>query len=56
MVFGDDVVGAALVDRLVHHAEVIVLRRRQLPTQRASPRPRPHVTADDGGTQLVNFR
>jgi hypothetical protein len=38
--FGDDVV-AAMIDRLVHHAEVIP-QRRQLPTQRPRPRPCPH--------------
>ena len=39
-VFGDDVVAAAMIDRLVHHAEVLP-ERRQLPTQRPRPRPRP---------------
>jgi len=26
-VFGDDVVAAAMIDRLVHHAEVVALKR-----------------------------
>ena len=40
-VFGDDVVAAAMIDRLVHHAEVDRPQRRQLPAQRPRPRPRP---------------
>ena len=36
-VFGDDVVAAAMIDRLVHHAEVVALKGRQLPPQ--GPRP-----------------
>jgi DNA replication protein DnaC len=32
--FGDEVVAAAMIDRLVHHAEVIRPERRQLPAQR----------------------
>ena len=32
-IFGDPVAVAAMVDRLVHHAEVIVLQGRQLPAQ-----------------------
>ena len=40
-VFGDDVVAAAMIDRLVHHAEVDLPQRRQLPAQRPRPRPRP---------------
>ncbi len=40
-VFGDEVVAAAMIDRLVHHAEVIALKGRQLPTQRPRPRTRP---------------
>ncbi len=38
--FGDDVVVVAVIDRLVHHAEVVALRR-QLPTQGPRPRSRP---------------
>lgn len=39
-VFGDDVVAAAMIDRLVHHAEVLALRR-QHPAQgpRSGPGP-----------------
>jgi DNA replication protein DnaC len=39
-VFGDDIVAAAMIDRLVHHAEVIS-QRRQLPTQRQRSWSRP---------------
>ena len=39
-VFGDDVVAAAMIDWLVHHAEVIALKG-DLPPQRPRPRPRP---------------
>ena len=39
--FGDEVVAAAMIDRLVHHAEVISPQRRLLPAQRPRPRPRP---------------
>src|SRR5215469_7509099 len=43
-VFGDDVVAAAMIDRLVHHAEVIALKgdsyRSRTETSAASP-PRP---------------
>ena len=39
-VFGDDVVAAAMIDRLVHHAEVIALKG-DLPPPRPRPRPRP---------------
>ena len=68
-VFGDDVVAAAMIDRLVHHAEVVALKGRQLPPQRPRPRPRPggqhhrRLTTDHaarGSTfnrrQRVNFR
>jgi DNA replication protein DnaC len=33
-VFGDEIVAAAMIDRLVHHAEVISPKRRQLPYTR----------------------
>ncbi|WP_415086336.1 ATP-binding protein [Micropruina sp.] len=35
-VFGDQAVAAAMIDRIVHHADVLTLKRRQLST----PRPR----------------
>jgi DNA replication protein DnaC len=38
-VFGDEVVAAAMIDRLLHHAEVAA---RLLPAQKPRPRPRPH--------------
>jgi hypothetical protein len=64
-VFGDPV-AAAMIDRLVHHAEVVSLKRRQLPAQRPPPREGAHrrrsVTTDPapGSTfnrsQAVSFR
>ena len=36
-IFGDETVAAAMIDRLVHHAEILLAQRRQLPP----PRPRP---------------
>lgn len=41
-VFGDGIVAATMIDRLVHRAEVISLKGRQLPTQGPRPRPRAH--------------
>ena len=42
-VFGDDVVAAAMIDRLVHHAEVVALKATatdsKTETSAASPRP-----------------
>jgi IstB-like ATP binding protein len=38
-IFGDDVVAAAMIDRFVHHAEILRPQRRQLPPQRPRPRP-----------------
>ncbi|HRE02446.1 MAG TPA: IS21-like element helper ATPase IstB, partial [Ilumatobacteraceae bacterium] len=40
-VFGDDTVAAAMIDRLVHHAEVIALKGRLLPAEEPRTRPRP---------------
>ena len=37
-IFGDDVVAAAMIDRLVHHAEILSLIRRLLPAQGQGPR------------------
>ena len=39
-IFGDEITAAAMVDRLVHHAEILSTQRRQLPPQRPRPRPR----------------
>src|SRR5579859_7872402 len=39
-IFGDEITAAAMVDRLVHHAENPLAQRRQLPPQRPRPRPR----------------
>ena len=44
-VFGDAVVAAAMIDRLVHHAEVVSHEGRQLPPE--GPRPREGATDDD---------
>ena len=41
-VFGDDMAAVAMVDRLIHHAELISLKGDQLPAQR----PRPRTTPD----------
>jgi DNA replication protein DnaC len=40
-VFGDDVVAAAMIDRLVHHAEVISLKGDSYRLKRPRPWPRP---------------
>jgi len=37
-IFGDEVVVAAMIDRLVHHAEIIGLKRRQLSATRQGSR------------------
>ena len=46
-VFGDDVVAAAMIDRLVHHAEVITLKETateaKSATSAAHPRPQPSL-------------
>ena len=39
--FGDDVVAAAMIDRLVHHAEVIALKGDSYRLKEPRPRPRP---------------
>jgi hypothetical protein len=46
-VFGDDIVAAAMIVRLVHHAEVVP-QGRQLPAQRPRPRPRPRSWQHQG--------
>ena len=40
-IFGDDMAATAMIDRLIHHAEILVAQRRQLPPPRQRPR-RPH--------------
>ena len=37
-IFGDEVVAAAMIDRLVHHAEILSLEGRQLPPARQGRR------------------
>src|SRR5215472_10222083 len=36
-IFGDDAVATAMLDRLVHHAEILALKGRQLPPPRQRP-------------------
>jgi DNA replication protein DnaC len=52
-VFGDEVVAAAMIDRLVHHAEVIALKgdsyRLKDRDLDASPQPPTPTTTDRGG-------
>ena len=45
-VFGDQVVASAMIDRIVHHADVIDPQRLQLPTQTHRDRSLPSVEAD----------
>ena len=40
-VCGDDVVAAAMMDRLVHHAEVISMKGHSYQLKNSDPRPRP---------------
>ena len=37
-IFGDDMVATAMIDRLIHHAEILSPQRRQLPPPRQRPR------------------
>ena len=60
-VFGDDVVAAAMIDRLVHHAEVIALKgdsyRLRTATSAADhppPPPRPRLT-NNNPRQVAQF-
>jgi DNA replication protein DnaC len=46
-VFGDDVVAAAMIDRLVHHAEVIALKGDSYRIKDRDLGRVPTVTADD---------
>jgi hypothetical protein len=43
-IFGDDIVATAMIDGLVHHAEILALKGRELPPQR--PRPGPDAGRD----------
>ena len=45
-VFGDDIVAAAMIDRLVHHAEVISLKGDSYRLKGPRPRPRPRRHQD----------
>ena len=42
-IFGDDMAATAMIDRLIHHSEILSPQRRQLPAprQRTQPAPRP---------------
>ena len=55
-VFGDDVVAAAMIDRLVHHAEVIALKgdSYRLKDRDLGRVPPSRPTTNE--TKLVNFR
>ena len=55
-VFGDDVVAAAMIDRLVHHAEVIALKGDSYRHQRPRPRARPRIDHRRMNTKGVNFQ
>ena len=37
-IFGDDMAATAMIDRLIHHAEILSPQRRQLPAPRQRPR------------------
>ena len=41
-IFGDDMAATAMIDRLIHHAEILSLEGRQLPPTRQRPRRPPH--------------
>jgi DNA replication protein DnaC len=47
-IFGDEVTATAMIDRLVHHAEILSLKGRQLPPQG----PRAYATAARTGVRL----
>ena len=50
-IFGDDMAATAMIDRLIHHAEILIPQRRQLPATRQRPRrpptPRPRRPSPD---------
>ena len=41
-IFGDDMAATAMIDRLIHHAEILEPQGRQLPAARQRPRRPPH--------------
>src|SRR2546428_13427911 len=45
-IFGDDVVATAMIDRLVHHAELIALKGDSYRLRDKDPRPAPAPAAD----------
>jgi DNA replication protein DnaC len=47
-VFGDDVVAAAMIDRLVHHAEVLTLKADSYRLKDRDPGRVPPTTGEDG--------
>lgn len=55
-VFGDDVVAAAMIDRLVHHAEVIALKAAPTASKTGTPAAYPPSRPTTNETKLVNFR
>jgi hypothetical protein len=55
-VFGDDVVAAAMIDRLVHHAEVVALKGDSYRLKDRDPRPRPYQRSRRTiGPRVVSF-
>ena len=42
-IFGDDMAATAMIDRLIHHAEILSPQRRQLPATRQRPRSPPRT-------------
>jgi DNA replication protein DnaC len=55
-VFGDDVVAAAMIDRLVHHAEVIALKGDSYRLKVPRPRTSPGIGNRRMNTKGVNFQ
>lgn len=54
--FSDDVVAAAMIDRLVHHAEVLTLTGDADPHPTRTPRQKPNQQQLANPTEWVNSR
>jgi IstB-like ATP binding protein len=60
-IFGDDMAATAMVDRLIHHAEILSLKGDSYPPQRPRPRttlrptPRHHLTLSPTGRARRHF-
>jgi len=48
-IFGDDVVAAAMIDRLVHHAEILALKGDSYRLRDRTSAPHPPATVGPGG-------